>query len=141
VLHVLLLVGMGILVLFFRGIVNYISWIFIGGSIAIITAGYLFYRRMKKEKKTLKEMLALPAFRGRSVEVSILGGFASLKIGKPDNVPLLGDNSYQNFQQLEDPTIIRIKELGELSRLLDKGLITPEEYNKAKHQLFNSPQI
>jgi len=141
VLHVVLLVGMGLMVIFFRAIVNYIAWIFAGGSILIIIAGYLFYRRMKKEKKSLKEMLALPAFQGRSVEVSLLGGFASLKLGKPENVPLIEDNSFENLHQLEDPAVIRIKELGELSRLLDKGLITRDEYNKAKQELFNSPQI
>lgn len=141
VLHVVLLVGIGLMVIFFRGIVNYIAWIFGGGSILIIIAGYLFYRRMKKEKKSLKEMLALPAFQGRSVEVSLLGGFASLKLGKPENVPLIEDNSFENLHQLEDPAVIRIKELGELSRLLDKGLITRDEYNKAKQELFNSPQI
>lgn len=145
VLHVVLLVGMGLMVIFFRGIVNYIAWIFAGGSILIIIAGYLFYRRMKKEKKSLKEMLALPAFQGRSVEVSLLGGFASLKLGKPENlpenVPLIESNSFENLHQLEDPAVIRIKELGELSRLLDKGLITRDEYNKAKQELFNSPQI
>lgn len=141
VLHVVLLVGIGLMVIFFRGIVNYIAWIFAGGSILIIIAGYLFYRRMKKEKKSLKEMLALPAFQGRSVEVSLLGGFASLKLGKPENVPLIEDNSFENLHQLEDPAVIRIKELGELSRLLDKGLITRDEYNKAKQELFNSPQI
>ncbi|MBW1940604.1 MAG: SHOCT domain-containing protein [Deltaproteobacteria bacterium] len=141
VLHVVLLVGIGLMVIFFRGIVNYIAWIFAGGSIFIIIAGYLFYRRMKKEKKSLKEMLALPQFQGRSVEVSLLGGFASLKLGKPESVPLIEDNSFANLHQLEDPAVIRIKELGELSRLLEKGLITLDEYNKAKQELFNSPQI
>ncbi|MBW1759496.1 MAG: SHOCT domain-containing protein [Deltaproteobacteria bacterium] len=141
VLHVVLLVGIGLMVIFFRGIVNYIAWIFAGGSIFIIIAGYLFYRRMKKEKKSLKEMLALPQFQGRSVEVSLLGGFASLKLGKPESVPLIEDNSFANLHQLEDPAVIRIKELGELSRLLEKGLITRDEYNKAKQELFNSPQI
>jgi len=138
-LHVLLVAGLVLLVIFFRGIINYMIWIFIGGSIAILASGYHFYKRMKAEGKTLRDILSSPQLNGRIVEVNILGGLASFKIGRPDNVPLLeSDSSRQHQQQLEDPNTIRTKELSELVRLLQNDLITLEEYNKVKRQILKS---
>ena len=84
VMHVTLIAGIGLLILFFRGVVNYMFYIFLGGSSAILAIGYLIYRKMKKEGKNLQEMLALPTFAGRTVEVNLLGGLASIKLGKKD---------------------------------------------------------
>ncbi len=136
VLHVFLIAGLGILVLFFHGIVNYMIWIFLVGSAAILASGYYFYRRMKAEGKTLREMLSSPLLRGRAVEISFLGGLASFKIGRPGDMPALGSDFLKQFPQLEDPDSIRIRELTELARLLEKDLITRDEYDKAKQQIF-----
>ena len=81
VLHLLLIAGLGLLVLFFRGVMQYMIWIFLGGAAAIIVSGYHFYIRMKQEGKNLREMMYSPLFHGRAVEVSILGGMATFKIG------------------------------------------------------------
>lgn len=136
VLHVLLIAGLGFLVLFFRGIVNYMVWIFIGGSAAIITSGYLFYKHMKAEGKTIREMLNSPLFQGKTVEVSFLGGLASFRIGSSGEVSAIPSDTSEQFRQLEDPAGIRIRELTEIARLLENKLITPEEYSKAKQQIF-----
>jgi membrane protein implicated in regulation of membrane protease activity len=53
-LHILLLAGLGVLILFFRGIVNYMLWVFLAGTGIIIFSAYRFYRKMKKEGKTLR---------------------------------------------------------------------------------------
>ena len=79
VLHVVLIAGLVMMVIFFRGILNYMIWIFLGGLIVIIASGYHFYKRMKMEGKTLREILNTYRHSGRSVEVSLLGGLASLK--------------------------------------------------------------
>ncbi len=134
-LHILLLAGLGVLILFFRGIVNYMLWIFLVGTGVIIFSAYRFYRRMKKEGKTLREMMNSPLFRGREVEISLLGGLASLKVGKPRH--LLLENYHGEIKQLEDPDSLRFKELNELVRLFENNLITLEEYNQAKKQIFN----
>jgi len=139
VLHVVLIAGLVLMVIFFRGIINYMIWIFLGGLIAIIVSGYHFYKRMKMEGKTLQEILNTYRFSGRSVEVSFLGGLASLKIGgEHHNPPALNSNSSGRFKQLEDPESIRRKEFSELVRLLENNLITLEEYNKFKEQIFKS---
>lgn len=138
-LHVLLVAGLVFLVIFFRGFINYMVWIFIGGSTVILASGYHFYKRMKKEGKTLRDILQSPKFSGRTVEVNILGGLASFKIGQSGNVPLLSSNAHkQHHHQLEDPNTIRVRELTELVRLLQNDMITLEEYNKVKQQILKS---
>lgn len=138
VLHVLLIAGLIVMVIFFSGVVNYMIWIFLAGVAAIIASGSYFYRRLKREGKTLKEMLRLPLLTGRTVEVSFLGGLASLKIGRDANVKALADNPQKQSQQLEDPETVRVRELSELARMLENDLITLDEYNTIKHKIFKS---
>jgi hypothetical protein len=136
-LHVALIAGLGLLVLFFRGFVQYMLWIFLGGAALIGYSGYRFWRRMKAEGKTLAEMLGNPVFRGRSVEVSLLGGIASIKLGKPEGSRMLSDEDVGPApRQLEDPETARIRELSELARLLEQDLITRQEYDTAKERLL-----
>lgn len=136
VLHVALIALLGILVLFFRGIVNYMLWIFIGGAVVVAISAWMFYRRMKREGKSLREMLRSSDFRGRSVEISLLGGFASMKIGDAGKPEVLETRAAGPSRQLEDGSTQRIRELSELARLLEKELITHEEYESAKQQLL-----
>ncbi|UCD32252.1 MAG: hypothetical protein JSV38_16120 [Desulfobacterales bacterium] len=138
VLHVILAAGLVLMVIFFRGILNYMIWVFLGGSVIVIASCYKFYTRMKREKKTLREMLSLPHNIDRTVEVSVLGGLASLKIGKAYNRPALDGRSSGQVKQLEDPDTVRIKELSDLVRLLEQNLITLDEYHRYKENIFKS---
>ena len=96
------------------------------------------YKRMKMEGKTIREMLSSPQLGGRTVEVSLLGGLASLKINASNDPAALDSNSSGQFRQLEDPDAIRIREFSELVQLLEDNLITLDEYNKFKEQIFKS---
>jgi len=136
ILHIFLIAGLSILVLFFRGVVSYMLWIFLGGTGAMVFMGYMIQKRLKKEGKTLGEMLSLPLFKGKTVEVSLLGGLASLKVENPDTREKIDTQILSQTGLLEDPETIHIRELTELVRMLDKNLITIDEYNKAKHQIF-----
>ena len=139
VLHVLLIAGVGLLVIFFQGIINYMPWILLGGSALIIASVYLFYRRIKKQGMTLRETLNSPMFQGRTVEVSLLGGLASVKVGDGSGgAPALGNNSSTQYLQLEDPASVRLKELTELANLLEKNLITLDEFNAFKQQILKT---
>lgn len=138
ILHVILVAGLIIMVIFFRGILNYMIWVFLGGSAIIIASCYTFYKRMKREKKTLRDMLSSPQNSGRFIELSVLGGFASLKIGGPHYRQALDGRSSGQVKQLEDPDTIRIKELSDLVRLLENNLITLEEYHQYKEDIFKS---
>jgi hypothetical protein len=140
VLHVLLLVGLGFLVFFFRGIVEYMLWIFLGGGFLILGSAYWFYRRMKAEGQSLRETLNSPLFRNRSVEISLLGGMASFRVGHADESrPLLPPGREDEPQQLEWSGDNQVHELTELARLLKSGLITLEEYEQAKQKIFKNP--
>lgn len=139
VLHVLLIGGLGLLVFFLRGLVQYMVWIFAGGLVMISASAYYFYRRMKQEGKNLKEMIRAPLLAGKSVEVSLLGGMASFKVGPadgPNGSPQLENSNGDTYPLLEDPAATEIRELKELARLYGDGLITREEYAKAKQQLL-----
>jgi hypothetical protein len=138
VLHIFLIAGLGILVLFFRGVVSYMLWIFLGGTGAIILMGYLTRKRMKAEGKSLNDMLSLPMFRGKSVEISVLGGLASLKIDNSGKGKEIDTQIFNAKGLLEDPETVHIRELTTLVHMLDKNLITLDEYNKAKQKIFNS---
>lgn len=138
--HVLLIAGMAVLVLLFRGVVNYMLWILLGGIALIGLSALLFIRRMRAEGKSLREMLRNPVFYGRSVEVSLLGGMATVKLGQSSDTPLLGHDASIDIPRLEDSETIgnrEVSELAELARLLEKDLITVDEFNKAKRQLLN----
>jgi hypothetical protein len=139
IFHVVLLAGLGILVLFFRGIVNYILWIFVGGCALIMGSAYLFIKYMQKEGgRKVQKILTLPEFQGRSVEVSVLGGLASFKIGRDDEKqPGIESNFIPVSHQLEGPQSIRLRELTEFARLLEKDLITLDEYYRVKKTLLD----
>jgi hypothetical protein len=93
---------------------------------------------MKAEGKSLNDMLSLPMFKGKSVEISVLGGLASLKIGNSGKSKEIDTQVADTKSLLEDPETVHIRELTTLVRMLDKNLITIDEYNKAKQKIFNS---
>jgi hypothetical protein len=137
-LHVLVIAMICILVIFFRGIVNYMLWVFLAVTLLILASGYYFYRRMRAEGKNLREMMRSPLFAGRSVEVSFLGGFASIRLNQPGDPMPPAIEATASPLQLEDPETQRIRQLTELAKLLEKDLISREEYDSAKQQLLNS---
>lgn len=138
VLHIILSAGLIMLVIFFRGMINYMIWVFIGGVLVVAAGIYYVHNRIKKEGKTLREILTSHRYSGGTVEVSFLGGVASLKVSRPDNTQALGSDAPGRLKQLEDPETIRINELSDLVRLLKNNLITLDEYNRFKEQIFKS---
>jgi hypothetical protein len=135
-LHILVIAGVGILVLFFRGMVEYLIWVMMGFTGLLVFSVFILYRRIKFHGRALKDTLNSPEFRGRHVEVNILGGVASVKMSGSEAAA--GENILlpPPTQLLEDPKTVRIRELNELARLLEKDLITLEEYKMAKKDLF-----
>ncbi len=142
VLHVILLAGLGLLVVFFGGVVQNMVWIFIGGMAIIALSAYLFYRRLRREGRSLREALRSPMFQGRSVEISLLGGMASFRLGAPDSSrqPLQVDGNSQPLR-LEDPEAAKIRDIAALAQLLEKNLITLEEFDAAKEKLLGGNHL
>ncbi|MFH2100240.1 MAG: hypothetical protein ABIJ95_12065 [Pseudomonadota bacterium] len=134
VLHLTLVLGLGLMMLFFHGVILYLPWIFAGGSALLILSAYGLYKKAQREGKTLGQILKDPLLAGRPVEVSILGGLAALRIGRPER---LGEiPGPMSAGRLEDPWAARARELAELTRLLDQDLISPEEYKKARQGIL-----
>ena len=136
VLHVMLMLVLGLLVIFFRGVIQYILWIFLFGTVVVIVSGLYFYRRMKAEGKTLKQTLSSQTFAGRPVEVSLLGGMASFRVGMPGPANGLETRTVGPTHQLEDFKTSQLRDLTQLARLLEDDLITRDEYDEAKKNLF-----
>jgi len=140
-LHILLIAGVGILVLFFSGIVNYMLWILLAGGLLIVLSGYLFYRKLKKEGRSLGETLRSPDFGGRSVEISFMGGMATVKLGKPEkSSQAITYTGGDDILQIAAEPASQASELANLAKLFEKELITREEFNAAKRELFDSDQ-
>jgi len=138
-LHLLIIVGLVLMVIFFRGITQHMLWIFLGAVGLFILSGLLIYRHIKsKGKKLFHDIENSSLFKGRSFEVSFLRGLASLKFGQPDNLKALENPSSETILQLEDPETVRIQDLTELARMYEKNLITSEEYSRAKNQILKS---
>jgi hypothetical protein len=135
--HVVLVLfaGIGVVVTFMGGVMQYMLWILLAGMLAIALSAYLIYRRLRREGKSIADALHSPMFRGRSVEVSLLGGVATMRLesGKPDSTIEKSDPA---TMQLEDPETLRIREINSLARLLEKKLITPDEFDMAKQRLL-----
>jgi hypothetical protein len=138
-LHLLIIVGLVLMVIFFRGVTHNLLWVFLGATGLFMLSGLFIYWRIKsKGKKMFHDIENSSLFQGRSFEVSFLGGLASLKFGQPDDLKAIGNLPSGEKLQLEDPESERIRELTELARMYEKDLITSEEYSRAKNQILKS---
>lgn len=137
-LHLLLIAGLGLVVIFLTGIATYMFWIVLGGIAILSLSGYLFYKRLRREGRTLGETLRAPDFQGREVEVSLLGGLATMRLGKAEPKKELGPGTYGQRPLLEDPQAMRVRDIQALAELLEKNLITREEFDQAKRKLFGN---
>jgi hypothetical protein len=134
-LHLLMIGALGLTIVFLTGLVQYMGWIVLGGLTILSLWAYLIYRRVRKEGKNIGQALQAPMFQGREVEIRLLGGFASLKLGKPEG-QALESGGYTPPAQLESPDTERAREIAALAQLLEKNLITREEFDQAKRQLL-----
>ena len=143
-LHLLFIAALGLVVIFFHGVSQYMLWIFVGATVILLTSGFFCYRHIKTQgKQTLKDIEESAIFKNRSLEVRLLGGMVSLRFGRPE-APTAIENAAAETQnpryQLEDPEILQIRELTALADMLEKNLITREEFSRAKQKILLSRQ-
>jgi len=135
VLHVVLILGLGVLVFFFGGVVAYLPWILAAGLLTMVGSCYFWWKHMKKRGRKIRDVLRDPLYQGRSIEVSFLGGVVSLKLGRGSE-PLAIDHSPPEVQkQIVDQETLRAEELTILAHRLKDDLITIDEYLKAKKEI------
>ncbi|PID73239.1 MAG: hypothetical protein CSB33_04785 [Desulfobacterales bacterium] len=150
--HVALIAAVGCLVLFFRGVVQYMFWIFLAFSAVIGYSAYRVYRRLKEERRNLADLMRLPEFSGKSVEVSLLGGLAAIRVNGGDRQLLpagsgISDDGHgllieENTGVIppDGPQTI-VRELTDLARLYEQNLITLDEYEKTKQTIIRKMEM
>ena len=137
-LHILLILGLGAAVVFIKGLYDFryllmaLALVVVGGS------AYLFFRRFRENKRKLHDLMNDPAFAGRTLEISLLGGMASVKLGHNDQQPQLIDvGPTQEIKQLEAPRTSQVEELSRLAKMLEEDLITLEEFRQLKQKIVD----
>ncbi|MFK5925572.1 MAG: SHOCT domain-containing protein [Desulfuromusa sp.] len=137
VLHVLLMVGLGVTVVVIKGIYDF-RWLIIIAGIALIgVSGYYFYHYFKAHKQRLSDLMSSPAFIDRTLEISLMGGMATVKLGhRDDSIKLIQADSETEVRQLQSPESTQIEELSKLSQMLADELITREEFLRLKQEII-----
>lgn len=138
-LHVFLLAGVGVTVVLFRGVYHYLPWIMGGLGILVLVIAWVFYRRMRHSSSDIKDILSMPEYRDRTVEVRLLGGLASFKIKARENQQDLivhHSESSSNRLLIEKDVNKTEQKLLNLTALYEKNLITREEFEAAKHNII-----
>lgn len=138
-LHVLLLAGVGVTIVLFKGVYHYLPWIMAGLGVLVLIIAWIFYLRMKNSTTDIKSILSTPEFRDRSVELKLMGGLASFKIDTTRNNPMQishhPDDRSDRF--LIDHDINRTEQkILKLTALFEKDLISKEEFDKAKQNIL-----
>ncbi|SEA57479.1 hypothetical protein SAMN05660420_02527 [Desulfuromusa kysingii] len=141
VLHVLLIVGLGITVVVIKGIYDF-RWLITLLGIGLIGAsGYYFYHYFKAHRQKLNDLMSNPAFSDRTLEISLMGGMATMKLGhKDDNLQLIETTNSPEIKQLEAADSTQIQELTKLNQMLNDELITREEFLRLKQQIIGVSQ-
>ena len=140
-LHVLLIVGLGAAVVLIKGIYDFRWFLFAGGTVIVLLSGYIFYRKLKESNRSLREAINDPAFQGKTLEISLFGGMASVKLGSNSDQPqLIHLEEGSPIPQLEAPRS-HVQELSELAKMLEDDLITREEFNRLKSEVIAKKQV
>ena len=138
-LHVFLLAGVGVSIVLFRGVYRYLPWIMGSIGILVLVIAWVLYRRMKNSSTDIKDILSMPEFQDRTVEIKLIGGLASFKIAAKETHPLRIDHhplAHPDNPLLEDTIHRTERKILELTALFRKDLITQEEFEKAKRNII-----
>ncbi|MFP4040161.1 MAG: SHOCT domain-containing protein [Desulfosudaceae bacterium] len=140
-LHLALIALAVLLVLILNGVVNYFIWLVLGGLATVCGGAWLFMKKIMSQQEAVRELLRLPEFQGKTLEISLFGGAASLKVdGGADSAVDVKAISSSSTPLLEAGLNSRLDGLGELSRLYQNGMITEEEFRQLKQELLTPNQ-
>lgn len=140
-LHLIFLVGAGVAVVLFKGLYHYLPWIMVLIGLSIIAGIYMFYQRIKSNASDISSFLSSPGLEDRAIDVKLIGGLASFKISPSHK----GANHIDVDKNLPSPPIQLLTEatvdlteqkILKLIGLFEKGLITEDEFEKAKQKIL-----
>ena len=101
--HVALIFAVAFLAFFSGAVIAYLPWILGIGGLIVVSTAFVVWRRLKKQGKHLKDVLNDPTFQNRTIEVSLLGGMASLRVGQPQGPTMIQYESSKGPRQLRAP--------------------------------------
>lgn len=137
-LHVVVIGLVGLLVIFFGGLARYWAWILAGGLAAGGLVAALVFRRVRVGGREMaRELRGTPVPAGGSMEISFLGGLATVTFSRPNAGSALPPPAVPPL--IEDSEAQRIRELAQLAQMLEKELITADEFKRAKAAILNPP--
>jgi hypothetical protein len=139
-IHLLLVIILATAVVFIQALSEYIEYILGGGVLLILGSGAFFYYLLKQNGKQILNTLQNPAFPGQNIQVSLLGGLASITINSQRNEPqIMLDNQAETLTALPEHTSFSpSNELLRLSDLYDRGLISKDDFLQLKDDLLAS---
>ena len=138
--HLLIIIILAAAVVFIQTLAEYIEYVLAGGLLLIIGSAIFFYRILKQNGKEIINTLKNPAFQGQNIEISLLGGLASVSINSPEKGhQLILDNQSTTIQALPIPhSPTPQNELLRLADLYDRDLISKEEFMGLKEAFLTS---
>ncbi len=142
-IHLLLVIILATAVIFIQALSEYIEYIMGAGVLLIIGSGAFFYHLLKQNGKQILNTLRNPPFPGQNIEVSLLGGLASISINSQNqNQQTMLDNHITTLNALPEYSsdTSPSNELLRLSDLYDRGLISRDDFNKLKDSLLGSEE-
>ena len=139
-LHVALILGLGVAVVLIKGIYDF-RWVILVLGLALVGgSAWLFFKRLDQSKRSLRDAMNDPALRDRTLEISLFGGMASVKLGHKDQqVQMIEADSSSQPRLLAAPKTSQVQELGELAKMLENDLITREEFTRLKEKIVAEP--
>lgn len=143
-LHGLVILLLALLVVFFRGVVTYLPWILGGGILLLLVSALFLWRALRRRGRALGEILASPLLRDRAVEVKLLGGVASVRLGAPGETQpqqqrTLELDSGPNLPRLEEEETLRLRRLARLVKLHEEGTLSDEEFEILRRECTAEP--
>jgi len=137
-LHGLVIFLFVLLVIFFRGVITYLPWIMAAGFLLLAVSGWLAWRQLQRNRHALRELVDSPLLRDRGVEIRLLGGMASLKLGAPQREQagpaVIEARSEPPPLLVEDEEALRLRRLARLVKLKEQGALSDEEFELLRRQ-------
>jgi hypothetical protein len=137
-LHLVIIGALALLVVVLGGFARHLAWFFIGGSVLVGVSAVFFYRRMKTGgKNVLKDLQAIGLMTDGNVEIRLIGGLVSVSFKQSADTqrPRIDAGGRLPAARLEDARTQRDRDLAELTHLLEKNVITSDEYRRARERI------
>jgi hypothetical protein len=140
-LHLVIIAVVGVMVLVLGGLARNLLWFFFGAAVLVILSALLVYRRIKSHGRyTIAELDNMTLLKDRDVEVRVLGGLVTFSIIRSRKRRAIPTSAPKDRLRLTDPATHLIQEMSVLTDLLEKKILTPDEFRKAKRRLAESSE-